>query len=77
MPTTEELVRMKDKIDKAGLEKARLDGSLAEKMKQLETLGFTTTDDAEKALMLMREQLAALEEKVQDGVKELHEKYGL
>jgi predicted nucleic acid-binding Zn-ribbon protein len=75
--TTDELLEIKKKIDDANVEKARLEGSLANHMKRLEDLGFKSVEAAEKHLEKLRGQIAKLDKQVKTGIDELHTEYGL
>lgn len=77
MAIIEDLTRMKTKIESAKIEAARLEGSLADKMKRLKELGYDNVDAADKALAELRDKIAELDDKIQRGVEELRAEYGL
>lgn len=72
-----ELTAMKTKIDAARVEKAKLEGQLADRMARLKALGFDTVEAAEAHLDGLHEQIAGLDDIVRRGVAELKEKYSL
>ena len=77
MPTIEQLTAMKNKIDAAKVEAAKLEGSLANHMKRLKELGFESTEEADKELEKLQEKIAAFDEQVKHGIEELQREYGL
>lgn len=77
MSTIDELTAMKKKLDDDRVEKARLEGQLADRMARLKDLGFADTGAAEARLEEMHDEIAGLDDSVQRGLQELHDKYGL
>ena len=75
--TTDELIRMKKKIDDASTEKTRLEGQLDASMKQLKELGFKDEVAANKHLDKLHEQIASLDSKIEKGVEAIKEEYSL
>lgn len=75
--SVEVLTAMKAKIDAAKTDRARLEGQLADRMTRLKTLGFDSVAAGETRLKELREEIAQFDSRVADGIKELHEKYGL
>jgi len=74
--TTEQLLALKDKIERGKTKLSELKG---QKTQQLETLleewKCISVEEAEKKLAALEEELETLEKEIEDGVAELEEKY--
>ena len=78
MSIEQDLLRMKQKIDKAKTEKAQAEGALSQLHSRLETeFGIKDPAKAEARLDELEAEAAELEKKIQAQMKELEEKYGL
>lgn len=75
--TANELIVMKDKIEKAKVNQAKLEGQLQDRMARLKQLGFDTVEAAEEELERLHTQIADLDDRVKRGIEELKSEYGL
>lgn len=74
--TEKELLQLKDEIDEAKTKVAELKGQQQMLMNQLlETYGCKTIADAEKKLKLMDKEISTVQNQIDEGIKELEEKY--
>ena len=75
MNTEQQLLDLKNQIDKAKIVVSELTGQSNALLKQLEEWGCKTIQDAEKKLKEMEVEVSNFESKIALGVKELEEKY--
>ena len=70
------LLNLKAEIDQAKTTVSELTGQKNALMKQLrETYGCKTVEEAEKKLKTMDKEITTIETQIQEGTKELEEKY--
>jgi len=73
---TKDLMRLKEEIEKKKIEKAELQGKLNSLMETLKNdWNCKSIEEAEKLLREMKDNLSKMEKDLQDGLKELEEKY--
>lgn len=74
--TEQELLNLKEKVDKAKTTVSELTGQLNALKKQLkDNWDCKTIEEAEEKLKNMEKNISILEKKIDKGVKELEEKY--
>jgi len=72
----QELLELKEKIDKAKEKSSELKGELKSLMKELkDDWQCDTTDQAEKKIEEMENEITILNDKIKKGVEKLEEKY--
>ena len=74
MNSVEQLNAMKNKIEKAKQDDAKLQGQSEELMKTLEGFGCSSIEEAEKLLEETQADLEAKQREFDEGVKELTER---
>lgn len=78
MSIEQDLIRMKQKIEKAKTEKAQAEGALSQLHSRLEAeFGIKDPAKAEARLDELEFEARELEATIQEKMKELEEKYGL
>ena len=75
MGTTEDLLKLKEKITTAQTEKTRLEGRLQEAMARLKSeFGVGSVEEGRAKLTVMQADLDRLDTEIEDGVKALMKK---
>ena len=75
MSLEEQLLEMKDKVDRAKTEKARIDGETAQLIKQLKEEGAETLEAAKELIAANTTEVASLEKEFEDMVVALQQNY--
>ena len=75
MEALKELNSLKDQIQQAKQEKAEKKGTLSEQMKSLKACGVTTVKEGYKEVKALEKKDAALEVKLESGIKKLRSSY--
>lgn len=76
MGLSDDLMRMKEKMEKAKTEKAQVEGRLQAVMERMEKdFGCKTVEEAEKRLSQLSKEADVLQSSLQAKVTELKEKY--
>jgi vacuolar-type H+-ATPase subunit D/Vma8 len=74
--TEQDLLRLKQKIDDANRQRSELKGHQSALMKQLkDDWNCSSVEEAEKLMTKMDKEIAALNNSIETGLKELEEKY--
>jgi len=72
----QDLLDLKSEIDDAKEKVSELKGQKTVLLNQLKTdYGCKTIEEAEKKLRTMKKEIESLDEQIEDGLKELEEKY--
>jgi ribosomal protein L9 len=76
--TERDLLNLKDEIDEAKSSVAELKGQQTVLMKQLkDTYGCQSTEEAEALIAKWKKDIDKLQVKIDEGIKELEEKYNV
>ena len=74
----QQLLELKNRIDRSKTKAAELRGSQQQLMKQLnDDWKCTTVETAEKRMQEMEAEIKTLNQKIEKGIKELEEKYNI
>ena len=76
--TEQDLLNLKGEIDEAKTKVSELNGQKTALMNQLKTdFGCKTPKEAEKKLTDLKKEITTLENEIEEGTKELSEKYNI
>ena len=71
-----DLIKLKERIEKEKIKKAQLEGELRSLMNSLKSnWGCDSTEEAKELLQDMKKKYSKMEEELEEGLKELEEKY--